>query len=299
MCRDTLLDLSIYNITDNASVVPCQTWETGTGMAGFRWVAPGERAILLFQHGYGDYTARFVQDRSRFIPHMITNGISVFGIDMPGCGHSPGPRGATDPHLAIRNHLVARSRLANAKVPVFLAGHSLGGLVTVTSLLRDQSNVAGAILISAALKYGYSRPLRWLAHAGGTVLPSRKVPIRSASTIDMLTRDAVEQQKLINDPLLDVRGVTWVTAKGTLGLSRANWKRYSEITTPVLAIHGTYDTATNARGSVEFIESVSSEDKTLHLVEGGRHDLFDDLVSDETRDTIIDWIDTKTPVVTR
>ena len=285
------MNLSVYDITLNDEVILCQTWDTVTGTAGFRWVAPNERAILLYQHGYGDYTARFVQDRSRFFPHLLANGISVYGIDMPGCGASPGKRGATDPYVAIRNHLTARSLLANAGVPLFLAGHSLGGLVTVTSLLEDQSNVAGAILISAALKYGYSRPLRWLANAGGTAVPSWKVPGRSSSTIDMLTRDPEEQQRLLNDPLLDVRGVTWVTAKGTLGLSQANWKQYSQLTTPVLAIHGTYDTATNARGSVEIIEAISSEDKTLYLVEGGRHDLLDDLVSDETRDVIIDWID--------
>lgn len=284
------MNLLIYDITNNGTRIPCLDWNTGTGMAGFRWIAPDKRAILLFQHGYGDYTARFIQDRSLFIPHLIANGISMYGIDMPGCGHSPGSRGATDPHVSARNHLAARSLLQDAGVPVFLAGHSLGGLVVATSLLQDQSNVAGAILVSAALKYGYSRPVRWLAHAGGMTFPSSKVPLRDGSTIDMLTRDAVEQKKLLNDPLLDVRGVTWVTAKGTLGLSRANWKRYPEINVPVLAIHGTYDTATNAHGSVEFVDSVSSEDKTLHLIEGGRHDLFDDLVSDETRDVIVDWI---------
>ena len=283
------MELRNYDITHNDIVIPCQNWETGTGMAGYKWIATDERAILLYQHAFGDYTQRFVQDRSRFFPHLLARGVSVYGIDMPGCGRSPGNRGAVDPHVATRHHLTARALLADACVPVFLAGHSLGGLVTATSLLRDQSNVAGAILISSALKYGYSRPIRWLATMGGYLVPTRAIPVRNGP-IEMLTRDPHEQQKLINDPMLDVRGITWLTAKGTLGLSLANWKHYSLITVPMLALHGTYDTATNARGSVELIETVSSEDKTLHLVQGGRHDLFDDLVSDETRDTIIDWI---------
>src|SRR5699024_10087346 len=123
-------------------------------------------------------------------------------------------------------------------------------------LVEDQADVAGAITISAALKYSYSRPIQMLAHVGGMILPSRRIPLRSGP-LEMLTRDTHEQQKLLNDPLLDVRGITWITAKGTLGLTQRNWKRYSQITVPILAMHGTYDTATNARGSVALIDTVS------------------------------------------
>lgn len=258
-------------------------------MAGYKWIAPNERANLLYQHAFGDYTQRLTQDRSRFIPHLIAQGFSVYGIDMPGCGHSPGRRGAADPFAAIRHHLVARSLLADAKVPVFLAGHSLGGLVTATSLVKNQENVAGAILVAPALKYEVNRPARWLAQLGGSIVPDRKLPFRNGSVYN-LTRDVHEQQKLLSDPLLDAPGVTWITAKGVLYYSIRNWTRYQNITTPVLAIHGTHDTATAPMGSVQFIDSVSSEDKTLHLIDGGLHDLFDDIVSDETRDTITDWM---------
>lgn len=278
-----------FDVVLDGTTIPCEAWDTQTGMAGYTWIAPGERAILLYQHGYGDYTQRMVQDRSRFFPHLLANGISVYGIDLPGCGRSPGTRGAVDAIVATRHHLAARSHLFDADLPIFLAGQSLGGLVTANSLLENQLNVAGAILISSALKYSVSRPLRWLASIAGTLTPARKVPTRSGP-VEMLTLDIREQQRLLDDPLLDVRGLRWVTAKSTLELTNANWQEYPRITVPVLAMHGTYDTATNARGSVEFIEKVSSADKTLHLVEGGRHDLFDDLVSDEARDTIIDWI---------
>ncbi len=278
-----------FDIAHEAGIVACEDWNTGTGMAGYKWIAQHEHAILLYQHAFGDYTQRLTQDRSRFIPHLVAQGISVYGIDMPGCGRSPGKRGAADPFAAIRHHLTARSLLANAGVPVFLAGHSLGGLVTATSLVKDEANVAGAILVAPALKYEVNRPTRWLAQLGGSIVPDRKLPLRNGSVYN-LTRDEREQQKLLNDPLLDAPGVTWITAKGVLYYSFRNWSRYGNITTPVLAIHGTHDTATAPMGSVQFIDSVSSTDKTLHLIDGGLHDLFDDIVSDETRDTMIDWI---------
>lgn len=283
------MDTRSFDITVDNTFIPCEAWETGTGMAGYKWIAPNEHAILLYQHAFGDYTQRFVNDRSRFFPHLLKQGMSVYGIDMPGCGRSPGRRGAADPFAAIRHHLVARSLLTDASVPVFLAGHSLGGLVTATSLLNSQENVAGAILIAPAIKYDISRPQRWLAQLGGAVMPTRKLPFRRGS-VHNLTRDPHEQQKLLNDPLLDAPGVTWVTARGVVIHSVANWKHYPEIIVPVLAVHGTHDTATTPRGSVQFIETVNSPDKTLYLVEGGLHDPLDDLVSDDVRDTMIDWM---------
>lgn len=286
------MHLLTYNITLNNTIVACENWETGTGMAGFKWIAPNQRAVLLYQHAFGDYIARFVQDRSRFIPHLLQNGISVYGIDMPGCGYSPGSRGAADPFAAIKNHLTARSLLADSGVPVFLAGHSLGGLVTATSIVKDQSNVAGAMLVAPALKYEINRPTRWLAQLGGSIVPNRKLPFRGGS-VHNLTRDVHEQQKLLNDPLLDAPGVTWITAKGVVYYSFRNWSRYHRITVPVMSIHGTHDTATAPAGSVQFIESVSSEDKTLNLIDGGLHDLFDDIVGNDVRDSMIDWMNAR------
>lgn len=284
------MELQNYNITLNdQTTIECENWETGTGMAGYKWVHPNQRGILLYQHAFGDYTLRLTKDRSRFIPHVLESGISVHGIDMPGCGHSPGKRGAADPFAAVRNHLVARSLLADADVPIFLAGHSLGGLVTATSVVKDESNVAGAILVAPALKYQVNRPTRWRAQLGGSIIPDRKLPFRNGF-VDNLTRDVEAQQKLLNDPLLDAPGVTWITAKGVLYYSFRNWSRYNRITVPVMSIHGTHDTATSAAGSVQFIDAVSSEDKTLHLVQDGLHDLFDDIVSDEVRNTMIDWM---------
>ena len=286
------MDHRRYDIVNTTGIIPCEPWETGTGMAGYKWIAPNERAVLLFQHAFGDYTARLTQDRSRFIPHVLEQGISVYGIDMPGCGYSPGKRGAADPFAAIRHHRTARTLLADVGVPVFLAGHSLGGLVTATSMVKDESNVAGAILVAPALKYELNRPTRWLAQLGGSIVPDRKLPFRSGS-VDNLTRDIHEQQKLLSDPLLDAPGVTWITAKGVVYYSFRNWSRYDRISVPVMAIHGTHDTATSPAGSVQFIDAVSSEDKTLNMIDGGLHDLFDDIVSDDGRDSIIGWMDAR------
>lgn len=289
------MSAATFDITlNNHTNIPCRPWETGTGMAGYKWIAPNQRAVLLYQHAFGDYTQRFVQDRSRFFPHLIGAGISVYGIDMPGCGRSPGKRGAADPFVAIRHHLTARSLLADAGVPIFMAGHSLGGLVTATSLLHDESNVAGAIMIAPAIKYNISRKARWLTQLGGAVVPNRKLPFRNGS-VHNLTRDLHEQQKLLNDPLLDAPGVTWVTARGVAVVSAFNWLRYPQITVPVLAVHGAADTVTTPRGSEQFIQTVSSADKTLRLFEGGLHDPLDDYVGNEMRDTIIAWIDRRIP----
>jgi acylglycerol lipase len=61
---------------------------------------------------------------------------------------------------------------------------------------------------------------------------------------------------------------------------------------PVLAVNGTADEVTAPSGSRVFIETVRSEDRTLALVDGGRHSLLDDPPSSgEALRTILAWLD--------
>ena len=51
-------------------------------------------------------------------------------------------------------------------------------------------------------------------------------------------------------------------------------KRYSEITVPVFGHHGSKDKCTSMRAHKAFMNSISSTDKTLSIVDGGYHELL-------------------------
>jgi len=285
---DSVADVSQF--TPGSAPIPCEPWDIGTGVTGYVWRALKPRAVLLLQHGYGDYAQSYVRRSNQLIPHLLNLGISVYAFDMWGSGRSPGPRGATDVNQAVEDHLAAQRKLAKQPLPVFLFGHSLGGLVVATSIIRDQGNLCGVILLSPALKYDVNAPIRFLAQVGGFLVPTFPSPI-PAGKLSALTHDPKVMQLIANDPLMYLGRITWLTAAGGAKFSHDNWKFYPNVSVPVLAVHGTADKNTDPNGSQRLIEMIASEDKTLHLIDGGLHALLDDTSKDEVLDIILTWLD--------
>ncbi len=64
------------------SVVPpvrgqAQSWDTGTGVAGYCWPAVQPRAAVLLQHGLSEYSERYVDQYSQLIL-SLTKSIEIF-----------------------------------------------------------------------------------------------------------------------------------------------------------------------------------------------------------------------------
>lgn len=266
-----------------------EPWDIGTGVAGYAWHASRPRAVVLLQHGYGDHTQSYVERSNRLIPRLLELGFSVYGFDMRGSGHSPGARGATDVEQAVADHLAARRVLRGQQLPVFLFGHSLGGLVTATSVLRDARDVAGVVVLAPAIKYEVNRLLRLVARAGAFLLPTFSGPL-PAGEPGALTRVAESAEAIVRDPLMYLGRVKWVTLGSGAAVSHANWAHYGRLTVPLLAVHGTDDRSTDPTGSRDLVEAASSADKTLHLVDGGLHALLDDADRETTVQAILDWM---------
>jgi acylglycerol lipase len=286
---NTVAEMS--QLTPGAASIRCEPWDIGTGITGYVWRAPNARAVLLVQHGWGDYAQRYVRQSSRLIPHLLERGISVYAIDMWGNGRSPGIHGATDVDDAVEDHLAARHELREQPLPVFVLGHSVGGLVTATGTLRDQSGVRGMILIAPALKWDVSGFVRFVARIGGFLLPTFPAPAPPGNPMDQ-SRDMRFNERLAEDPLYYMGKISWVTAASGATRSHANWKEYHRITVPVLVVNGTADRVTTPSSSRDFIETVRSGDRTLALVDGGRHSLLDDPPSNvEALRIILAWLD--------
>jgi len=82
-------------------------------------------------------------------------------IDLQGHGNTAGVRGLIDVVAAVDDHLAARAAMPK-KLPTFLMGHSLGGLITAGSVVRDQANIEAAIISSSAMQTPSNLGLRAL-----------------------------------------------------------------------------------------------------------------------------------------
>lgn len=290
-CRTDLATVAEMSaLVPGAESIKCESWDIGTGVTGYSWQASDPRGVVLFQHGWGDYAQRWVQQADQLIPHLLAEGLSVYAFDMWGNGRSPGQRGLVDVEQAVTDHLAARQALRSQPLPVFLMGHSLGGLVTATSMARDQDDLAGVVLLAPAVKYDINTSLRALVRVGAFVVPTLPAPLGEPEPI---SSDKKFLKRLAEDPLATTKGVSWLTAAGGATVSRANVALYPLVEVPVLAVHGSADTSTDPTGSSDLVDALASMDKAFASIEGGRHALLDDTTADQTLDLVLDWLRTR------
>ena len=222
------------------------------------------------------------------MPRLLELGVGVRAIDLRGHGRSPGRRGLTDVHESVEDHLAARRQLAAQPLPVFLMGHSLGGIVTATSVVLDSSNVAGVILSSPAILVTANVFLRLLARVLWTIAPA--LPAKFLSPTG-LSRVPEQVKAFLADPMIHHGGMPARLGASILFTSRDNWAHYPRWQVPALAFHGTADTFTEPEGSRRFVDTIASRDKTLHLVDGGYHELLNDLGAEETLSVVLAWLE--------
>jgi alpha-beta hydrolase superfamily lysophospholipase len=117
-----------------------------------RWWDPGgdARASLVLCHAYAEHSGRYDAVASR----VAEGGLAVWAIDLHGHGASGGER-ASVPDVAhlVEDVLVAldRAHAARPRLPLFLLGHSMGGLVSTALALEHQERLRGLVLSGAAV----------------------------------------------------------------------------------------------------------------------------------------------------
>ena len=263
-----------------------EAWDFGRGLSGYAWRTPGARANVLLTHGFAEYAERYVAHYHQLVPKLNALGIDVYGWDMRGHGRSAGARGVADLNSAVADHRAARHALTGK--PLFLFGHSLGGLVTAASVAKDANGVAGVVLSAPALLITAPAHLRAVAGMVSVFAPSaRLVP---PLDVDGLSRIPEEVEAYRNDPMVSDTRVPAKTGATAIDVAERAWARYSAWRTPVLVLHGEKDTATNVEGSKRFAAMIPAEDKQLVLYPEGRHELLNDLDRDAAMETVTGWL---------
>lgn len=263
-------------------------WDFGRGLSGYAWRAADARAKLLLAHGFAEYAERYVEHYHGLVPKLNALGFDVHAFDLRGHGRSSGARGVADTREAVADHRAARRMLADGGKPLFLFGHSLGGLVTAASVAEDQSGIAGVVLSSPALLITAPAHLRATAGVAAALAPSARL----APPLDVagLSRIPEEVEAYRNDPMVSDPRVPAKTGATAIAVAEAAWARYPNWTTPVLILHGEKDGAANADGSKRFAGMIAASDKRLELYPEGRHELLNDLDRDAAMDVILAWL---------
>jgi len=249
------------------------------------------RAVVVICHGVNSHGGQYLWAAEQFVDH----GFAVYWLDLRGRGKSEGERFYVEDIAEYVGDLAATVNLAKSRepgLPVFLLGHSAGGVVSCTYTLENQAELAGLICESFAFKV--PAPDFALGIIKGVSHLAPHLPVLKLKNEDF-SREPAAVQALNSDPLIHNEIQPAATVAALVRADERLEKEFPLITLPVFILHGTVDKATVPAGSQFFYDTVGANDKTLRLYEGHFHDLLNDTGKESVMADIQGWIDQRLP----
>jgi alpha-beta hydrolase superfamily lysophospholipase len=228
---------------------------------------------------------------------LAADGLAVYAVDLRGRGNSGGERFYVETFEDYVRDVEAVTALVKTREPgqpLFLLGHSAGGVTACLYTLEHQGDLAG--LICESLAHELPAPAFALAvfkglshiapHAHVLHLPNER-----------FSRDPNAVEAMNNDPLIADETQPTQTMAAMVRADERLKKEFPLITLPLLILHGTLDKNTKLSGSQHFYDMAGSADKTLNLYEGGFHDLLNDVDKNLVMRDIKEWIAARLVVI--
>jgi acylglycerol lipase len=245
------------------------------------------RAVVVIVPGYNAHSGSY----SWVAEQLAAEQLVVYAIDLRGRGNSSGERFYVDDFSDYVSDIATLIGLVSSRepdLPLFLLGHSAGGVAACLYALDHQKVLRG--LICESFAFELPAPDLALSVIKGVSHLTPHAHLLRLKNEDF-SRDPEIVQAMNEDPLIAGESQP---AETLAALVRANERlrgSFQQLTLPVLILHGTKDRAAKPSGSQYFYEKVGSSDKTLKLYEGGFHDLLNDLGKKDVMSDLERWID--------
>jgi len=255
------------------------------------------KGVILFCHGY--------QDNPSFLKRMeyqrfVKAGFAVVMIEYEGHGRSDGPNALIPCFDTLLNDVHAYFKhIVETEFPTkkkFLMGESMGGAVAYSLIQNHGDFYDGVILVAPMVKIQIAPPdwitniLSCLLGKSGTVDSFTILPIAPSKGGDIASLSFRDEKKLLWAkvcPTKHDRKPRLATARELLGATRKISASLGDFDAPFLVQHGLEDFVTCPKISEALYRESQSEDKTLKLYQGMRHNLTAGEL-DENIDTVFD-----------
>jgi alpha-beta hydrolase superfamily lysophospholipase len=253
--------------------------------------AGAPRGVVVLVHGFNSHSGYYTWVAEQ----LVGSNLAVYAVDLRGRGKSDGERfyvQSFSDYVSDVAMTVERAKAREPGLPIFLLGHSAGGVVSCMYTIENQENLAGFICES----FAHQVPAPDFALA---VLKGLSHVAPHAHVLKLKNEDFSRDPKVVAamnaDPLIEHEVQPTQTVAEMVRADERLKRDFPLITLPVFILHGTEDHATKPAGSQFFFETAGSSDKKLELYEGHYHDLLNDVGKEQVLGDIQGWIDARLP----
>lgn len=259
------------------------------------WITDDAKGTILLIHGTSEHSGRY----EHVAEYLVSHGYNVVTGDLPGWGRSPGLKGHIESFQQYLDAVAAWLHMAMSKLPqdlpIFVMGHSLGGLVA-TRFVQDYPHpeqISGCILTSPCLQLKMNVPA-WKASLASfldKVWPTLRLGNEIAP--DHVTRDPQMQEQYKNDPLNFKKvSVRWfnelqremVTAR----------ERVQKMNVPLLVLQAGSDCLIDPKGIEAFVGQVPHANRTFTAFPELYHEVLNEPEREQVLQSLVEWLDQQT-----
>ncbi|MBU8879834.1 alpha/beta hydrolase [Bacillus sp. FJAT-29790] len=258
----------------------------------WKWEAEGEaKAVIVIIHGAMEHHRRY----GWLIEMWRLSGFHVIMGDLPGQGMTTRSRrghiDAFDEYIfEVKDWIQAAYQF---DLPVFLLGHSMGGLIAIRLLQEERLNLKGVILSSPCLGLAASpsKVLDIISLGLNIVMPSLRM--KSGISVDMATRNKDVRDADSNDTLYVTKvSIRWYREiVKAIKLGFANLNKIQDV--PLLVMQGGDDKIVNKITVSDWFNQAPFSEKRFKEWPKCYHEIFNEPERDDVFEYAKDFVDSQ------
>ena len=263
----------------------------GTRLFWRRYSPEGNpRAALLIVHGLAEHSGRYLHVLERF----AKAGFDCWAYDYRCHGQSPGLRVHIQQFDEFLIDLETARRLvgeAQPDLPLFLVGHSQGGLIVLREALAHPEGLEGIVVSSPFLGMhpdaAPSSPLHMVANIVSTFLP--KQMFSKVAEPSALSRDPKVPEAYIADPLVSTTvSARWFTS--VLAAHADTLAHAPDLSVPALVMQSGEDRLTDPAATRSWVANAPSDLVDFVEWEGLYHEMFNEPEKEMVFERVEEWL---------
>ena len=261
------------------------------------WTPASPRGVIVIIHGLAEHSGRY-QQTAEF---LSANGWAVYACDLRAHGLSPNPPKAGRVHVDrfedYFRDVDALTGLASEKhreIPLYLLGHSMGGLISIRYALEKPTGLAGAIVSSPALgTHPEFQPPLFLKLMVSIL--SRLAPrLLFASDLDTraISRDPDVVKAYIDDPLVSQKVSARWYGEITKSMKKAH-EGAASLRLPMLLMQSGDDRLVDPDAPGRWSKTTPEGLVELVVWDGLYHEMLNEPEKDRVRSRLLEWLDAR------